>query len=167
MSPSLPLFLLDVDGVLNPFAALSCPEGYTEHDLIPGGAPVRLCTVHGAWLRELATRFEIVWATAWGAEANRLLSPLLELPSMPVIGFPPIPFHPAEKLAPIIRYAGDRPLAWVDDAIMPAAHAWAAQRGTPTLLIDIDPAEGLTRQVIDRAMRWAAELPGSDQPEPG
>lgn len=158
-SASLPLLLLDVDGVLNPFAAPVCPDGYTEHDMFPGEEPVRLCAAHGAWLRELASRFELVWATAWGAEANRLLCPLLQLPSLPVIGFPPIPFHPGEKLPPIIRYAGSRPLAWIDDTITPAGHAWAAQRGIPTLLIDTDPAEGLTRAVIDRAMRWAGELP--------
>jgi HAD domain in Swiss Army Knife RNA repair proteins len=166
VSSGLPLFLLDVDGVLNPFAAPACPDGYSEHALFPGEDPVRLCAAHGVWLRELATRFEIVWATAWGAEANRLLSPVLGLPSLPVIGFPPIPFHPGEKLPPIIRYAGNRPLAWIDDAIQPAAHAWAGQRGIPTLLIDIDPTVGLTRPVIDRAMQWAAGLPGSDRPYP-
>lgn len=163
MSSSRPLFLLDVDGVLNPFAAPSCPDGYTEHSLFPGEEPVRLCTAHGPWLRELATRFEVVWATAWGAEANRLLSPLLQLPSLPVIGFPPVPFPPGAKLPPIIKYAGSRPLAWIDDAIMPAAHTWAGQRGIPTLLIGIDPAEGLTRPVIDQALRWADELPHDDE----
>ena len=75
VTASLPLLLLDVDGVLNPFAAPACPPGYTEHEFFPGEDPVRLCAAHGPWLRELATRFHIVWATAWGADANRLLSP--------------------------------------------------------------------------------------------
>ena len=77
MTFSLPLLLLDVDGVLNPFAAAACPPGYTEHEFFPGEDPVRLCPAHGPWLRELAARFRIVWATAWGADANRLLTPLL------------------------------------------------------------------------------------------
>jgi hypothetical protein len=64
---------------LNPFAASARPPGYTEHDFFPGEDPVRLCAAHGPWLQELATRFQIVWATAWGADANRLLTRLLQI----------------------------------------------------------------------------------------
>jgi hypothetical protein len=92
------LLLLDADGVLNPYAAPCCPPGYTEHELFPGGEAVRVCAAHGRWLAELAARFQLAWATAWGAEANRLLAPLLEIPELPVIGFPPVPFHPRDKL---------------------------------------------------------------------
>jgi len=89
MTSRPPLLLLDVDGVLNPFAAPACPPGYTEHDFFPGEEPVRLCLAHGSWLQELGTRFQIVWASAWGPDANRLLAPLLQLPDLPVIAFPP------------------------------------------------------------------------------
>jgi hypothetical protein len=85
VTSSLPLLLLDVDGVLNPFAAPACPPGYAEHEFFPGEDPVRLCAAHGPWLRELATRFQIAWATAWGTNANRLLAPLLQIPDLPVI----------------------------------------------------------------------------------
>ncbi len=155
MTSCLPLFLLDVDGVLNPFAASACPPGYTEHEFFPGEEPVRVCAAHGRWLRELATRFQLVWATAWGVEANRLLAPLLRLPGLPVIGFPLAPFHPRDKLPPVIAYAGHRPLAWIDDQFTPEAHAWAASRAVPTLLIGINPAEGLTRPVIEQSLQWA------------
>jgi HAD domain in Swiss Army Knife RNA repair proteins len=155
VTASLPLLLLDVDGVLNPFAASACPPGYTEHDFFPGEEPVRVCHVHAPWLHELATRFQIVWATAWGADANRFLAPLLQLPDLPVIAFPPVPFHPRDKLPAIITYAGHRPLAWIDDAFPSEAHAWAANRRTPTLLISTDPAKGLTRPAIDQALQWA------------
>lgn len=152
---SLPLLLLDVDGVLNPFAAPACPPGYTEHAFFPGEEPVRLCAAHTAWLQELATRFELVWATGWGAEANRLLAPLLMLADLPVIAFPPVPFDPCDKLPAIRKFARRRPLVWIDDALPVAAHTWAARRRVPTLLIGIDPAEGLTRPVIEEALRWA------------
>jgi HAD domain in Swiss Army Knife RNA repair proteins len=155
VTASLPLLLLDVDGVLNPFAAPACPPGYSEHDFFPGEEPVRVCATHGPWLRELAARFQIVWATAWGADANRLLAPLLHIPDLPVIAFPPVPFHPRDKLPAIARYAGHRALAWIDDALPPEAHTWAASRGAPTLLIGVDAAEGLTRPAIDQALQWA------------
>jgi HAD domain in Swiss Army Knife RNA repair proteins len=159
VTTSLPLLLLDVDGVLNPFAAPTCPPGYTEQEFFPGEDPVRLSEAHGPWLQELATRYQIVWATGWGAEANRLLAPLLRLPDLPVIRFPPPPFSPDDKLPPIISYARHRPLVWIDDAIQPEAHAWAARRRVPTLLIDIDPAESLTRPIIEQCLQWAADRP--------
>jgi hypothetical protein len=75
--------LLDVDGVLNPFASPACPPGYQEFELFAGEKPVRLCAAHGDWLRELGARFQIVWATGWGAAANRVLAPRLRLPNCP------------------------------------------------------------------------------------
>ena len=166
MNSSLPLLLLDVDGVLNPFAAPACPPGYTEHQFFPGEDPVRLSAEHGPWLQELATRFQIVWATAWGTDANRLLAPLLQIPELPVIRFPPVPFHPRDKLPPVSRFAGHRPLTWIDDTLTPEAHVWAAKRPVPTLLIAIDPAEGLTRPVIDQSLQWADSHRRNDQPQP-
>jgi hypothetical protein len=156
MTPGLPLLLLDVDGVLNPFAALGCPPGYQEYAVFPGEDPVRLCTVHGDWLRELAGPFRLVWATAWMTEANRLLAPRLGIPELPVIQFPPIAFQPLDKLPAVISFVADLPLVWIDDALEPEAHDWAARRPAPTLLIDADPAVGLTRQMVDRCLDWAA-----------
>lgn len=153
---SLPLLLLDVDGVLNPFAAPACPPGYQEYEFFPGEEPIRLSAAHRIWLQELAARFQIVWATGWGANANRLLAPFLQLPQLPVIGLPPAPFAPRDKVPAVAAFAGDSPLAWIDDALAPEAHAWASERHAPTLLIDIDPAEGLTRPTVEQCLRWAA-----------
>lgn len=158
MAAGLPLLLLDVDGVLNPYASRACPPGYTEHDFFPGEEPTRLCSGHGRWLRELATRFRLVWATAWGEQANQLLAPLLQIPDLPVIDLPRIPFQARDKLPPIIEFAADRPLAWIDDLHTVQAHAWAASRAVPTLLIGADPAEGLTRKAVDQALHWADGL---------
>jgi hypothetical protein len=153
-----PLFLLDVDGVLNPFAAPDCPPGYREYEFFAGEEPVRLSAAHGPWLRELASSFELVWATAWEDEANRLLAPFLQLPDLPVIAFPPNPFGDLDKLPAVANFAGQRPLAWVDDALSPEAHEWAAGRAVPTLLLSADPADGLTRSLVDHALRWAEGL---------
>ena len=54
-----PLLLLD--GVLNPYRAASCPVGYVEHHIFAGEEPVRLCSGHGAWIRELSQVPLISW----------------------------------------------------------------------------------------------------------
>jgi hypothetical protein len=149
-----PLLLLDIDGVLNPFAAAGCPDGYAEHVVFAGEEPVRVCAGHGAWLRELAAEFTLVWATAWEEEANRRLAPLLGLDPLPVIRMPAPPFPPGAKLPAVAAYAGQQPLAWLDDVVTADMRTWAATRDVPTLLIGVDPAIGLTREIVDRCLAW-------------
>ena len=151
-----PLLLLDIDGVLNPFAA--CPTGYAEYFLFPDDEPVRLARMHSAWLHELSEPFEIVWASGWGDQANQLLGPILNLPDYGSVPFPPVPFEPEEKLPAIQSFVQDRAVAWVDDVLLPRAWAWSTERRDPTLLIAVDPAVGLEREHVDRLLRWAREL---------
>lgn len=68
------MHLLDVDGVLNPFPALTCPAGYTDQKVFPGEDPVRLCAAPGLWLQELIIRCQIVWAAAWGTDSPHCFS---------------------------------------------------------------------------------------------
>ena len=159
------MLLLDIDGVLNPFAALDCPAGYTEHEVFPGEEPVRLCPAHGEWIAELAGPFEVVWASAWGVDANRLLGPLLDLPAFAHVDFPPTPFPPEMKVPFVIRHLRDRPAVWIDDVLTPEARNWVAARPTPTLLLAVDPAAGLTRHTVDVALQWAARRSRTD-PQP-
>ena len=151
-----PLLFLDVDGVLNPFP--DTPAGFSEYDFFPeDDEPVRLAAVHRDWLHELASVYELVWATGWGEHANRMLSPFFGLPRHPVV---PLPrrFEPSDKVPAIERVAGDRSAAWVDDIVTADAREWAANRGAPTLLIEVDSATGLTRQHVDALISWAAAL---------
>jgi hypothetical protein len=155
---SRPYLLIDVDGVLNPYAAEICPEPFREYDFFPGEAAVRLAEIHGEWLRDLAGVFDLVWATGWQHKADELIAPKLGLPRLPVIEFefPGAPFQPFVKVPWIDRFVGDRALAWIDDMITPEAEAWAAGRAAPTLLVAIDPAIGLSEDVVDDLKDWAS-----------
>ncbi|MFC9327407.1 HAD domain-containing protein [Kitasatospora sp. NPDC057015] len=155
-----PLLFLDVDGVLNPDRP-DPGDGFASHHLL--GWTVHLSDRHGEWLRELATGYELVWATTWEEEANRHISPLLGLPPLPVVrfaGYVPQPDDPrvplmqlisGRKWAPLLRYAGGRPFAWVDDVI-PGRLVRRALPRRDRVLLRVDPARGLERHHVDRLL---------------
>jgi hypothetical protein len=154
-----PLLLIDVDGVLNPLAvgSESVPSGFKAYDL--EGLRVLLTREHGVWLTDLAADFDLIWATSWEHDADRLLAELVGLPrGMPVITFKSPQTGWTTKLPDVIRFVGDRPMAWVDDVLGPDEHAWARSRATPTLLIQPDHRVGLTSAHIDRLRKFAVEV---------
>ena len=65
------------------------------------------------------------------------------------------------KLDAIEAHAGERPLAWIDDAHDDSCRAWASARAAPTLLVTTDPAAGLTAAHVE-----ALELLGRPMPSP-
>src|SRR5205814_8454453 len=100
-----PLLLIDIDGVLNPWGLDACPEGFCEYTLFPeDDEPVRLSATHGLWIAELASRFDLVWASAWGFQAHELLGAILGIDEFPFVPMPPIPFPPDEKVPAIGTY---------------------------------------------------------------
>ena len=153
-----PLLLLDVDGVLNPYP--ECPEGYSEYEFFPDDdEPVRLAQVHGDWLRELDSYFTMVWATGWGADANRLLCPFYGLPELPMIPLPQGKYEPSVKVKRIEDYVGKRATAWVDDVVTEEFRRWVVDRPYPTLLVEVDHEVGLTRDAVDQLIAWAEAIP--------
>ena len=151
-----PLLLLDIDGVLSPDAARSVPVGFVEYEL--GEYQVRLAHEHGGWLRSLGSDFELVWATSWEQDANRLISPLLDLPVLPFVEFTKGRAAGTWKLPAVADFVGDRPCAWIDDELESDADVWARARARPTLLLRADPARGLTDGHVAELRRFAAEL---------
>ena len=148
---------MDVDGVLNPYP--DCPDGYSEYVFFPDeDEPVRLAAIHGEWLRELAEHFTMAWATGWGDNANVHLCPHFGLPDLPVIVFPLVPFEPLAKVPAIEAFVGGHPVAWVDDLVTAEARQWAQERASPTLLVEIDHAVGLTRDAVDALLAWRLTL---------
>jgi len=159
MSDRKPLLLVDIDGVLNPFVPEGepLPSGYVRHTV--AGQRVLLRLDHGMWLRALAARFELVWVSTWEAEANTLVGPLIGAPpDLPYIRFSE---RTADgwtwKLPAVRRFAGDRPLAWLDDDPGPDVAAWAATRGAPTLVVSPDPRAGWTEVEYRRLVAFAAD----------
>jgi hypothetical protein len=58
----------------------------------------------------------------------------------------------------VAAYAGDRAAARLDDIATDEARAWAAGRPAPTLIVEVPPASGLTRELVDRVQIWAGSL---------
>ncbi|MEW1718868.1 hypothetical protein [Streptomyces sp. NPDC093109] len=167
-----PLLLLDVDGPLNPYGALSSarpPAGYARHRMRPSAwtedrpLPVLLNPEHGARLRALAGLYDLVWATTWEADANVWIGPRLGLPELPYIAWPPIrekaPRGTFWKTRYVLEYAAGRPFAWADDEITAYDREWVAQRHLAAAhLVRVDPGTGLLPGDFDALARWAAAL---------
>ncbi len=158
-----PLLMVDIDGVISLFAgSAEASERAVEgsfHSI--EGIPHFLSATAAAHLLALAGDFELVWASGWEERAGDHLPYLLGLPS----GMPFLRFEKAVgrsnahwKLDAIERYAGERPLAWVDDALDEECRSWAHRRAAPTLLVQTDPRRGLTDAEAAVLTGWARGL---------
>lgn len=148
-----PYLLLDVDGVLFPIAD-EAPPGYRR--ITVRGFDFFMNDKHIAWLAELSSLYELVWATMWEQHAPRHVAPLYELPSdMPVIEFNTLPVDGNWKLPDVGRFCSGRPLAWIDDDLTNDVYTWAKTRQPPTLLIKPDPTLGMTQQHVDQLTQFA------------
>ncbi len=154
-----PLCALDVDGVISLFGFEGpLDEAPGRFQLING---IAHCIAHGVGdrINRLAERFEVVWATGWEERANEALPRLLglagELPYLTFDG--QARFGTAHwKIGAIDAYAGERPLVWIDDCLDESCRAWAEEREAPTLLVPTEPFSGLTDELTDAVLRWAA-----------
>jgi hypothetical protein len=160
-----PPLLIDVDGVISLFGfdPKRPPDGKFQ---IVDGIAHFLSSAAGRHLQELSQWFEPAWCTGWEEKANDYLPLALGLSG-------PWPFLSFDdqatwgschwKLGAIDRYAGaSRPLAWIDDNHDERTRAWAQDRPGPTLLIDTDPATGLTDAQVGRLREWAQELAATE-----
>jgi hypothetical protein len=162
--PQRPILFIDVDGVISLFGF--APEA----DSLPGplhwidGVAHCIPDDVGTRLVSLAESFELVWATGWEERANEHLPYLLRLPfgDLPTLRFDGrAVFGSAHwKVDAIDEYAGDRPAAWVDDNMDEVCIEWAEYRRAPTMLVETNPAEGLTDEHVKRLLGWAAGLDG-------
>ncbi len=182
----LPDVALDVDGVLNALGPAPGPpwqrhrlvmraetlpkssflRGYGERDL---KVTVHVNPEHGAWIRELRERAEVMWCSTWQHAANIHLSPLLGIPAMPALDLQdsPLGLHIAADSAGAKRWdlghlcSGGRPVVWVDD-LADERYPLAGGRGLP---VSTDPAHGLTQAEqlrVERFLDWAGTAGPND-----
>ncbi len=158
MADQRPILAVDVDGVISLFgfdAPLDQVRG--RFHLIDGVAHC-ISDAAGPQLARLSDVFELIWATGWEQRANDHLPLILGLPEeLPCLRFDGrARFGSAHwKLEAIDEYARDRPLAWIDDNIDEACHAWAARRAAPTLLAPTESDIGLTEAHTEALLSWA------------
>ena len=150
---------MDVDGVISLFGFdPKAPHPGTFHSV--DGILHCIGAEAGARLLRLADAYELVWSTGWEEKANEYLIHLLGLPGeLPVLTFDGrAVFGTAHwKLAAMDEYAGDRPAAWIDDSMDDRCRYWATQRGAPTLLVETEPAIGITDDQVELLLRWAED----------
>lgn len=163
MADQLPLLCVDVDGVLSLFPPPGgqLPTRDDIHYLTVDGIPHLIALGNCRRLGSLQQHFELVWATGWEEKANEYLPALVGLAEpIPTISFDSERYdHQAHwKLGAIGAHAGDRPLAWIDDALDDACRQWASSRSAPTLLIDTEPTVGLAEAHLQALIGWAAGL---------
>jgi hypothetical protein len=156
-----PVLAVDVDGVISLFGfdePLPQRPGLSYH--LIDGVPHCISDRAGSELQRLGETFELVWATGWEQRANDHLPLILGLPNeLPCLTFDGrARFGSAHwKLDALGEYAGNRPLAWLDDSLDESCHAWAASRGGPTLLAPTESHLGITAAHTDALLAWVRD----------
>ena len=161
------MLYVDVDGVISLWGFDSDrrpPGAFTAVD----GILHFLSSEAGEHLLALRAAFDLVWCTGWEEKADEHLPHALGLPEL--AGLPHLAFEDGAavrgagstspghwKLAAVDAHAGDRPAAWIDDALNDACAAWAAARPAPTLLVHTEPARGLISEHAALLEEWAAD----------
>ena len=155
-----PVLAVDVDGVISLFGFDDpVSELGGRFHLIDGMAHC-ISDAAGPQLMRLGDVYELVWATGWESRANDQLPLILGLHrELPVLTFDGrARFGTAHwKLEALDAYAGDRPLAWIDDSLDESCHEWARQRTAPTLLCPTESHIGLTDAHTEALLGWARE----------
>lgn len=148
---SQPLLFLDVDGVLN-CPSIKNEEKYDHHIL--DGMPVFVPPGTKERIEQLREAYTIVWATAWLGSAHSSWRHILELD---VESWEYVDYYNT-KLVEIIRIAGERKWAWVDDDIELEFRELGWPRDfVDGLLIEPNPEIGLTDEHVNILLEWASK----------
>jgi hypothetical protein len=154
-----PILAVDVDGVISLFGYDQPTEDAPGEFHLVDGMLHCISMPTGPRLNRLAQTYDLIWASGWEDRANDHLPNILGVPKLPHLSFDGrARFGTAHwKLEAIEEYAGDRPLAWIDDSLDPSCYEWAEKRQAPTLLVPTDPGIGLEEGHVAALEAWVAD----------
>ena len=160
MRQERPILALDVDGVISLFGFDGPLDQTPGRFHLIDGIPHCIPDDAGGRVRQLAEHYEVIWATGWEDRANDVLPHILglegELPYLTFDGR--ARFGSAHwKIEAIDEYAGDRPLAWIDDCLDDSCYDWAAARRAPTMLVPTHSDLGLEQAHVDTLIAWVEQ----------
>ena len=163
-----PVWLLDIDGVVNALAPGPLPGSWPAHEWVqrvvhanvPGRGPMVLPILAARPVLTFVCDVvrsgsaDVVWHSTWRTSAVTDLAPMLGLPPIPISVAPEWTQQTAGvwwKLPAAQRVvAAGRPLVWTDDDIGVLADQVADLAEHPdTLLIGPDPETGITADQLD------------------
>lgn len=149
-----PILFLDVDGVLNVWHNTS--QCTVEYVMINSGTAWQACIPVGTKerLAKLLEVYEPVWATAWLGSAHGIFSPPLALSEE---HWPHIYFT-HHKVTEILKVAGNRPWAWIDDDAEWEFKdlKWEPhERFVDGLVIVPHPSIGITDEHVEKLLEFA------------
>lgn len=165
-----PLLFLDVDGTVLPVGGVQRPstleEWYARWQNASNPQLATIAAEHGP--RLLAMPCDPMWATAWMADANEVIGPLLGLPELPVVDLGELPGFDDPvaseqdaaaalnwKTRALVELARGRPFIWVDDEIADVDRAWvAAHHPGPALLHRVNREFGLIEADLATVEAW-------------
>lgn len=156
------MLAVDIDGVISLFGYDQPTESAPGEFHLVDGMLHCISMPTGPRLNRLAQNYDLIWASGWEDRANDHLPNILGVPTLPYLTFNgEARWGTAHwKLAALENYAGDRPLAWIDDNLDPSCYEWAARREAreaPTLLVPTEPDIGLEEVQVAVLESWAAK----------
>ncbi len=155
-----PILAVDVDGVISLFGFEGQPPREAGRFHLIDGMPHLISAKAPACLQRLHRR-----TTSWSgrpAGRTRRTSTCRCCSACPscrccTSAATPSSGPPTGSSGPIGEYAGDRPLAWIDDSLNDECRTWACDREEPTLLVETESMLGIEDAHVDTLIAWVED----------